>query len=70
MLSALRREPDIDWQRVTAFHMDEYIELPEAPNSATCWPCAPSGVKRITSALGWRTLSLCLLPRSSVLAAE
>jgi glucosamine-6-phosphate deaminase len=30
MLAALRREPDIDWKRVTAFHMDEYIGLPEA----------------------------------------
>ncbi len=29
MLSALRREPKIDWQRVTVFHMDEYIGLPE-----------------------------------------
>jgi glucosamine-6-phosphate deaminase len=30
MLAALRREPDIDWKRITAFHMDEYIGLPEA----------------------------------------
>lgn len=30
MLAALRNEPDIDWKRVTAFHMDEYIGLPEA----------------------------------------
>ena len=29
MLAALRREPDIDWHRVTAFHMDEYIGLPD-----------------------------------------
>jgi glucosamine-6-phosphate deaminase len=28
MLDALRGEPDIDWSRVTAFHMDEYIGLP------------------------------------------
>ena len=30
MLAALRHEPDIDWRRVTAFHMDEYIGLPQA----------------------------------------
>jgi glucosamine-6-phosphate deaminase len=30
MLAALRREPDIDWARITAFHMDEYIGLPKA----------------------------------------
>ncbi len=30
MLAVLRREPDIDWKRVTVFHMDEYIGLPEA----------------------------------------
>jgi glucosamine-6-phosphate deaminase len=29
MLAALVREPGIDWRRVTAFHMDEYIDLPE-----------------------------------------
>jgi glucosamine-6-phosphate deaminase len=28
MLAALCREPDIDWTRITAFHMDEYIGLP------------------------------------------
>jgi glucosamine-6-phosphate deaminase len=27
-LAALRRAPGIDWARVTAFHMDEYIGLP------------------------------------------
>lgn len=31
-LAALCREPDIDWSRVNAFHMDEYVQLPdEAP---------------------------------------
>ncbi|MDR1675053.1 MAG: glucosamine-6-phosphate deaminase [Tannerella sp.] len=31
-LAALRREPDIDWHRVRAFHMDEYVGLsPDAP---------------------------------------
>lgn len=29
MLAALRNEAKIDWTRVTAFHMDEYIGLPE-----------------------------------------
>lgn len=29
MLAALRSAPGIDWRRVTAFHMDEYIGLPE-----------------------------------------
>ncbi len=28
MLDALVHEPDIDWSRVTAFHLDEYIGLP------------------------------------------
>ncbi len=28
-LAALVNAPDIDWTRVTAFHMDEYIGLPE-----------------------------------------
>ena len=32
MLAALREAEDIDWQRVVAFHMDEYIGLdPDAP---------------------------------------
>lgn len=32
MLQTLVREPDIDWSRVNAFHMDEYIGLPgDAP---------------------------------------
>jgi len=38
MLAALRCEPDIDWQRVTAFHMDEYINLPDdAPQRFGNW---------------------------------
>ena len=38
MLSALLREPNIDWQRVTVFHMDEYIGLPEdAPQRFANW---------------------------------
>jgi len=38
MLAALRCEPGIDWQRVTAFHMDEYIGLPEdAPQRFANW---------------------------------
>lgn len=28
-LAALVSEPDIDWKRVNAFHMDEYVGLPE-----------------------------------------
>ncbi|WP_046862863.1 glucosamine-6-phosphate deaminase [Microvirga massiliensis] len=28
MLDALVREPGIDWSRVTAFHLDEYVGLP------------------------------------------
>lgn len=28
MLDALASEPDIDWSRVTALHMDEYVGLP------------------------------------------
>jgi len=27
-LDALTREPEIDWQRVEVFHLDEYIGLP------------------------------------------
>lgn len=38
MLAALRREPDIDWSRITAFHMDEYIGLPaDAPQGFANW---------------------------------
>jgi glucosamine-6-phosphate deaminase len=38
MLSALIQEPGIDWQRITAFHMDEYIGLPVgAPQSFGMW---------------------------------
>ncbi len=38
MLAALRCEPDLDWSRVTAFQMDEYIGLPtEAPQSFGNW---------------------------------
>src|SRR5262245_59576145 len=28
MLAALVAQPDIDWHRVTAFHLDEYVGLP------------------------------------------
>lgn len=38
MLAALRGESGIDWQRVTAFHMDEYIGLPDAaPQNFRNW---------------------------------
>jgi len=38
MLAALIQEPEIDWTRVTAFHMDEYIGLPEdAPQRCAHW---------------------------------
>jgi glucosamine-6-phosphate deaminase len=38
MLGALVQEPDIDWARVTAFHMDEYIGLdPAAPQRFSLW---------------------------------
>jgi glucosamine-6-phosphate deaminase len=38
MLAALSQEPDIEWQRITAFHMDEYIDLPaEAPQRFGTW---------------------------------
>jgi glucosamine-6-phosphate deaminase len=38
MLDALVTEPDIDWHRVTAFHMDEYIGLvPDAPQRFAIW---------------------------------
>jgi glucosamine-6-phosphate deaminase len=38
MLAALRHEPNIEWQRVTAFHMDEYLDLPEdAPQRFGNW---------------------------------
>jgi glucosamine-6-phosphate deaminase len=29
MLASLVRQPGIDWSRVTAFHLDEYVGLPE-----------------------------------------
>jgi glucosamine-6-phosphate deaminase len=38
MLRALRDEEGIDWGRVTAFHMDEYIGLPpNAPQRFAAW---------------------------------
>jgi len=38
MLRALQQAPDIDWRRVTAFHMDEYIGLPNgAPERFAAW---------------------------------
>jgi glucosamine-6-phosphate deaminase len=38
MLAALCEEKDIDWQRVTAFHMDEYIGLSsDAPQRFGLW---------------------------------
>jgi glucosamine-6-phosphate deaminase len=38
MLEALLREPDIDWGRVSAFHMDEYLGLSEdAPQRFGVW---------------------------------
>ena len=38
MLAALRSEEDIDWRRVTAFHMDEYIGLKQdAPQRFASW---------------------------------
>ena len=38
MLTALRNESDIDWTRVTSFHMDEYIGLsPNAPQRFGNW---------------------------------
>jgi glucosamine-6-phosphate deaminase len=38
MLSALREHKDIDWSRVTAFHMDEYLDLPaDAPQRFSSW---------------------------------
>ena len=37
-LAALATEPDIDWSRVNAFHMDEYLGLdPEAPQGFGSW---------------------------------
>lgn len=38
MLTALRAEKNIDWGRVTAFHMDEYLDLPaDAPQRFGFW---------------------------------
>jgi glucosamine-6-phosphate deaminase len=38
MLAALREEKDVDWSRVTAFHMDEYLDLPaDAPQRFGLW---------------------------------
>jgi glucosamine-6-phosphate deaminase len=38
MLAALCKEPGIDWPRVTAFHMDEYIRLKaDAPQRFGLW---------------------------------
>ena len=38
MLAALMLMPDVDWSRVTAFHMDEYLGLAsEAPQRFSLW---------------------------------
>jgi glucosamine-6-phosphate deaminase len=38
MLAALREEKDIDWSRITAFHMDEYLGLSaDAPQRFGLW---------------------------------
>jgi glucosamine-6-phosphate deaminase len=38
MLTALAAEPGIDWGRVTAFHLDEYLGLaPDAPQRFGTW---------------------------------
>ena len=38
MLAALREEKEIDWSRITAFHMDEYLDLlPDAPQRFGVW---------------------------------
>ncbi|MGA2250986.1 6-phosphogluconolactonase [Terracidiphilus sp.] len=38
MLAALRAEKDVDWRRVTAFHMDEYMGLAaDAPQRFGLW---------------------------------
>jgi glucosamine-6-phosphate deaminase len=38
MLAALRKQEGIDWSRVTAFHMDEYLGLPTcAPQRFGLW---------------------------------
>jgi glucosamine-6-phosphate deaminase len=38
LMDALVQEPGIDWNRVTAFHMDEYIGLPPgAPERFAMW---------------------------------
>jgi glucosamine-6-phosphate deaminase len=38
MLAALLREPAVDWTRITAFHMDEYLDLSaEAPQRFGNW---------------------------------
>ncbi|CAH1650782.1 MULTISPECIES: glucosamine-6-phosphate deaminase [unclassified Chelatococcus] len=38
MLQSLIAEPGIDWRRVTAFHMDEYLDLPaDAPQRFGSW---------------------------------
>ena len=38
MLAALREEKGVDWSRITAFHMDEYLDLPaNAPQRFGLW---------------------------------
>jgi glucosamine-6-phosphate deaminase len=38
MLAALREEPEIDWQRITAFHLDDYVGLADdAPQRFGNW---------------------------------
>ena len=40
LLDALVEAPGVDWSRVTAFHMDEYLDLPTgAPQRFARWLC-------------------------------
>src|SRR5512146_3549163 len=33
-LAALKEAPDLDWQNITAFHLDEYLGIPESHSAS------------------------------------
>ncbi|MBS1800713.1 MAG: glucosamine-6-phosphate deaminase [Acidobacteria bacterium] len=65
MLTALQQEPGIDWSRVTAFHMDEYVGLADdAPQRFGNWlrreffDCVPLAAYHLIDP-GWDPESAC-----------
>lgn len=78
MLAGLVAEPGLDWSRVTAFHMDEYLGLrPDHPASFRRYlhehlfglvPLAPEQLRLIPGEQTERPLATCLAYENALLA--